>query len=381
MDESTEPRRSGLRWSWSWAALALLGLVVVELVSRVEDRIAYGVPLMSRVTGPNDLIWVHSDGARGRPNARYRRWALNRLGFRGPEIAPAPASGTLRVVTLGASETFGLYETSGRDYPRQLEDSLRQRAASSCGVGSPATVEVVNGALPGMALPTLIRYIDKVVRGIRPDAVVLYPSPAFHLNARAPLLSIGRLGADSALPVRKALKLRTTERAFTQVKNLIPEPVMRWARRTITARRQKFSGGVYFPDVPADRLEQFERELRKTVGMARTLGAQVVLAGHVNATMAPGFNDAALVEAWVYQFPSATGHTLSAFHRLSRDIERRVAADSGVTYVDLPDAFAGHWEGSFADFVHFTDQGAGVVAGALAGAIMPGAACVEGQTP
>jgi hypothetical protein len=364
-----------------WAALGLLGFVVVEAVARVEDRVANGIPLDSRVTSPNDLIWLHPEGARGRPNARYRRWALNSHGFRGPEITPVPAPGVARVVAIGASETFGLYESAGRDYPRQLQDSLRRRRLGACPGLDSASVEVVNAALPGMALPTMTRYLDRVVRDVRPAVVVLYPSPGFYLNARPPELSRGMPGADSTLPIGNAFTLRVRERVMTHVKALVPDPVMGWARRQVIERRNRGPRGVRFPEVPPDRLAQLEHDLRTTAAMARSLGVPVVLMGHVNATMAPGFDDPGLVEAWVYQFPSATGRTLSDFHARARDIARQVARDSSLAYVDLPDAFGQRWDGAFADFVHFTDRGAAVVAGALAGAIAPVIGCGPGPVP
>ena len=46
-------------------------------------------------------------------------------GYPGPEVSPLPGPGVLRVVATGASETFGQSEGPGREYPRQLEDSLR----------------------------------------------------------------------------------------------------------------------------------------------------------------------------------------------------------------------------------------------------------------
>ena len=367
---------------WRWASLAVLGMVVVELVARIEDRVSDGIPLASRVRSANDLIWLHPDGARGRPNARYRRWALNSRGFRAPEFRPTPAPGTARVVTLGASETFGLYESRGHDYSSQLQDSLRQRWREACGQATRGAIEVINTALPGMAFPTMTRYLDRMVRPVEPGVLVLYPSPGFYLNARAPSLSSGAPGADSTLPARNVLASRTRERLVTQVKAMLPDAVMAWARRTLAPRRQRNAPvSVRFATLPADRLAQFERDLRETAGMAKSLGAPVVLMGHANATMQPGFDDPGLVAAWVYQFPHTTGAVLSEFHRRAVAVERQVAADSGLVWVDLPAAFDGRWAGSFADFVHFTDQGAAVVAGALAGAVVPLLSCPTGQAP
>ena len=45
--------------------------------------------------------------------------------------ASKSSPGVVRIATTGASETFGLYEAANKEYPRQLEDSLRSRIAAS----------------------------------------------------------------------------------------------------------------------------------------------------------------------------------------------------------------------------------------------------------
>jgi lysophospholipase L1-like esterase len=167
----------------------------------------------------------------------------------------------------------------------------------------------------------------------------------------------------------------------THVKALLPDVVMTWARRSLIGWRTRKLPDARFPEVPADRLAQFETDLRTTVGVARSLGVPVVLMGHANATMAPGFDDPALIQAWVYQFPHASGKTLMEFHARAYAIEEQVAGDSSLTWVPLREALAGQWDDAFADFVHFTDAGAGVVAAALAEPIAPLIGCATGQAP
>jgi hypothetical protein len=41
------------------------------------------------------------------PNARYEKWEINSLGFRGKEIDLEKKEGQIRIVCLGVSETFG----------------------------------------------------------------------------------------------------------------------------------------------------------------------------------------------------------------------------------------------------------------------------------
>ena len=357
----------GPRWTWQWLLLVGAAALVMEVVTRVEDRVAAGIPVLSRVAGPADLIWLDSIGARGRPNARYRQWALNERGLRSPAVAIPRPAGTPRIAIVGASETFGLYESAGREYPRQLQDSLAQAGCRSA--------EVVNAALPGMALPSMNPVIDRVVRELQPTHLLLYPSPAFYLNRQSPSATRGSTAGDSTLPWTRALAWRSKERLVSQVKGLLPDPVMTGVRRALLMRRRE---RFIVKTLPKERLQLLEDDLRTTIGVARTLGVPVTLVGHVNATMAPDFRDAALLTAWEYQFPGVTGDVLVQFHRAAREVADRVARDSSVSYVDLAPAFGNDWSGNFADFVHFTNVGAARVAHRLAGALAP---VVCGQGP
>ena len=112
--------------------------------SRRDSRIssATGCPSPSPYGSEVDLVMHDSLGMHGRPGAQYLKWTLNALGTRGPEVSPRPGPGVLRVVATGASETFGQSEGPGREYPRQLEDSLRARLAD----GPAAPYRVGRGA-------------------------------------------------------------------------------------------------------------------------------------------------------------------------------------------------------------------------------------------
>lgn len=351
----------------SGTALVLTFGVALEITCRIEDRIANGIPLLSRVTQPGHLILVDTGGARGRPNARFGQWRMNSMGFRGPEFTFSRRPGSLRVVVEGASETFGLYEAPGREFPRQLEDSLRQRTAAMCGAPSTDAIEVINGALPGMALPSMVRHVASVVTPLHPDVIVLYPSPGFYLDVQPPRATVGPTASDSSLPAANALRLRLVDRLRSQVKSLTPEIVLTsLRRRSIEKVERQHPTSWKIRSVPEERVALFERDLRRAVGAGRQTGARVILLGHVNQTLFPDFNDAAALVAWEKQFPNTTGETLADFHRRAREISVRVARDSSVDLVDPTKALEGHWRDSFADFVHFTDLGAATIAGQLA---------------
>lgn len=126
------------RW---WVAVLMVGAgaTAFEVAARVEDLLRYGTPLLSPYRSQSDLAMRDALGMHGRPGARFQKWILNNLGTRGPDAPPTPAAGVRRVVTVGASETFGLYESPGHEFPRQLADSL--------GAG----YDVLNAAMPGMS--------------------------------------------------------------------------------------------------------------------------------------------------------------------------------------------------------------------------------------
>src|SRR5690242_9136044 len=131
-------------------ALLMVATVTAEATARVDDWIRLGIPVRHTPDYDRDLHYRDWFGIRGKPNGRYRRWHLDSTGFRGPDVDRAKIVGCTRVMVLGASETFGLYERDGHEYPAQLRDSLRSRGC----------FEVLNAAMAGMGLKATIRYFE-----------------------------------------------------------------------------------------------------------------------------------------------------------------------------------------------------------------------------
>src|SRR5688572_1420612 len=286
------------------AVLAALFGLVFELTCRVEDLIRYGTPMFSPFTSQSDLIVRDANGARGRPNARFQKWVLNAVGTRGPEIDRRKPAGTLRVVTAGASETFGLYESSDREYPRQLEDSLRASVAGSSCRDIFRNVEVVNTALPGMSLPTVVLDLQHRIATLAPDYVVYYPTPPQYLNDRAPD-STPAAAATSSEPARaRALYPRSVARLRNQAKTILPDFVQTaLRRREVTKVIKDRPAGWRFSRVPAERLELFDRDLRRVVGAIRVTGASPVLATNTNAFLGSQPASSATLYAWERFYP------------------------------------------------------------------------------
>lgn len=80
------------------------------------------------------------------PGYDYNGIRVNKLGFRGPEITAERSPGSLRIVAMGDSTTFGLY---GHDcpYPAQLQQGLDAMLPER-------KIEVVNAGVEGYSSPS-----------------------------------------------------------------------------------------------------------------------------------------------------------------------------------------------------------------------------------
>lgn len=355
------------RAAWLAAGLAAFAFTF-EATARLEDLIRYGMPIAAPYGSEADLVVHDSLGVHGRPGAHYLKWALNSLGTRGPEVSPQPGPGVLRVVTTGASETFGQSEGPGQEYPRQLEDSLRTRLVHA-GLPPYRAAEVLNAAFFGMSLPTATQDVRLRVAGFKPRVVVLYPTSVQYLHEVLPAAAPPLAGPTEVPGVWASLRPRTFTRLREELKRLAP---VAWRERLWRAetRRQlaAHEPGWRFAAMPQDRLELFESDLRAFVGAVRAIGAEPVLATHANRFVGASVSDSSLLSAWGRFYPRAEGVVILAFDSAGADVTRRVAADSGVVVADIRSALRGCGN-CFADYAHFTDAGAARAAGTLATAI------------
>jgi len=321
----------------------------LELGARLDDWWRFEVPMSSGASSADALWVVDSLGGHGRASAHYQKWQMNALGLRGPEVPVHPEPGRCRVITVGASETFGLYESPGEEWPAQLA-----RLAGS-------RVEVLNAALPGMSLPTVTQDVRRRLAGYRPNVVVLYPSPAQYLGREAPSAVRPRssLGAHAGAGVLATV--RVASRVRDQVKGMIPSVILDELRRRDVERQRSRDGGALTDAAIAARGRAFEEDVRGFVGDVRTAGAQPLLVVHAHAGNdhpAPSSN---LLLAWQRQVPLAEIRNLIAFEAATAAAVIRVAADSNVAFGD-PRAALARGSDYWADAVHFSDRGAAVIA-------------------
>jgi hypothetical protein len=354
-----------LRTAAGIVGLILIIALAMEVTCRLDDWIRYRTPIWSRVVSEEDLLVRDADGMHARRNSRFQKWVINEVGTRGPSAASQKSPGALRVVTVGASETFGLYESPDQEFPRQLEDSLRRwLTVPECATGGPPhRIEVLNAAIFGMSLPTVIADVAARVRRLGPDVVVVYPTPVQYLAGLPPVAATpDSTGADAVLAPTRAFYPRALGRLRQQLKRMTPAWLLTYSReRAIDDALADTAEGPPFADFPADRMALYERDLGRLISTIRAIGAEPVLVTHANWSMS-GHPDSAMLTAWRQNYPRASGSLILAFDSAGADATRRVAADSAVTLVDLAAAVRGHRGPVFADYAHFTDAGAAFVA-------------------
>ena len=342
----------------------------------------YRTPFFSPFRDQGELVISDRDGTHGRPGARYMKWAINNLGMRGPDAPARKAHGAIRVITVGASETFGLYESHDQEFPRQLADSLGAASAGNrCLNSAGRRFEVLNAALPGMSLPTIEQDVRMRLSHLDADVIVAYPTPVQYLSSTPPApAAVDSTTQPPPIAWTRGLYPRSIDRIRGQLKEILPAVVQtairRWQTRQSTRERP---AGWKFDAPPPDRLAMYDRDLRRLIGTIRAVGAVPVLATHANAFEAGARHDSTLMVMWERFYPRATGNTIVEFDSIGRLITLRAARDSGLRVVDLPESMRD--KALFKDYAHFTDAGSAHVAAALRPAVQAAGMARAGCAP
>jgi hypothetical protein len=299
------------------------------------------------------MIAQDTFGIRGKPHGHFGRWNLNSDGFRGPELASSPPPGCTRVMILGASESFGHDESPGQEYPAQLADSLQ----------SAGCFEVVNAAVIGLPLPGIERLWTNWASRYRPQIVVIYPTPSFYLDSMAP--KARRPTGATSVVGSPLWASRMLQRARSV--RILPRFVgLWWRRHNQRLNDVRHASDWLFREAPPERIAQFTLDLDSLVRQVRRLGAHPILVTHATRFHRPlAGDDQAVLDDWRRFAPRATGPTILAFEDSARAAVGTIAARLETPLVDASRLMGGNpqW---FTDHQHFSNAGAGYLAGLLA---------------
>jgi len=92
---------------------------------------------------------------------------INEQGFRGEDFEISKEQGVVRIVTLGASSTFGFYNRDNETYPYQLEKMLNERCKSR-------RFEVINLGIPHSTSDQILAIFMAEALPLEPDIVTFY---------------------------------------------------------------------------------------------------------------------------------------------------------------------------------------------------------------
>jgi lysophospholipase L1-like esterase len=348
--------RKERRLGTALAALAL-GLAAGELIARLDDRLFTDVPVLASPDREADLMLRGPSGIRGKPHGVYRKWKLNNFGFLGPDMLEAPAGH--RVMVLGASETFGLYESRGHDYPSLLRQELNRDGKGH--------IEIVNAAIAGMALPTMTQFWDAWASRFDPTIVVIYPSPQFYLDIEPPAARLKSF-VPEAIP-EPGVQSRLAERIKDSVKVW---PVLREIRARFIvsgALKGKDDAYIFTASPPKARLEAFAQDLERLCDAIANRGAVPVLVTHAFKTPSPpAVRDLPELRYYRIFFPRATPESMPAFDAAAQTATIELARRRGWHVIDAASSLNGR-RALFADPVHFNDAGSLQMASILATAL------------
>lgn len=175
-----------------YVVMALISLLAVEagfravLAFRVGPSVLYYGTRFQRQNVPaatdNHTVMQHGNSQQGYtkffPNEvkidhdpatnETFRVSINSRGFRGGEIDDAKKPRITRIVTLGASSTFGYYDRDNETYPFYLEQKLNQDS------GATRKFEVINLGIPHLRSEEILALFHEEALPLQPDVVTFY---------------------------------------------------------------------------------------------------------------------------------------------------------------------------------------------------------------
>jgi lysophospholipase L1-like esterase len=162
-----EVRRSQMRWD---EMIAVEDKGTAELASEIGSYSKYhpGQYQSLTVEAPDKPATLLNPAG-----ATWYPVTANNHGFRGPDFDDAKAPGVARVITLGASSTYGYRNRNEETYPVYLQQYLN-RALESRSCGDVRSFEVLNFGIPHLSAVNIHALFKAEGLALDPDVVTFY---------------------------------------------------------------------------------------------------------------------------------------------------------------------------------------------------------------
>ncbi len=308
------------------------------------------------------------------PDARFEKWRINSFGFRGKEIDLEKKKGRIRVMCLGGSETFGVNECEGREWPSQLGKILRDQYPG---------VEVINISVVGLHVKMRKDYIEKYVLPLQPDILLMYHH-RFLIHVKDSIRGI----RNNFFPGQSNENIRTHSRSRVLVKRVLSEfdkmiavILPKWLLNRIQMRRlhKKIKGkeNKYLRNkkplnkVPEQIILEYERDLNSFVDYLKERNIVPVLSTFpslITFSNKDIYKNILMVTRRIFCIELSENGILDATGRLN-DLIKRTAEKQNVFCIDNDNLLPKTLE-YFADNFHYNDRGAEVIAKNIGGALL-----------
>jgi len=346
----------GIRWVARGVVCAVIALIALEACTRIDDLLTAGA---SPFAAYNELTIYTTDnlGRIGKPFAGYLKWQLNSLGYRGPELTP----GRIRIACLGASETFGLFESPGNEYPRQLERRLNALTRAPL-------FDVVNASYVGMNAATHDVRVPYLLDRVHPRYALVYGSGASY---------VWLPWVKSIIPFSppSPLELRVGTRAAQFAARILPEDVKQWRREKLV--RNLARGFTVTDTVSEANVERFSADLSRLLSDLRGCGISPILTTTAYRFQEPVTgSERYFLTMWRIYYPMLAEDGFLDMSRRMNDAVRMLAQKTGTPLIDLDRAMP-RGPKYYGDFAHFTDAGAAEVGRIMSDTLIRGSMIAE----
>jgi lysophospholipase L1-like esterase len=348
---------------------AILVLLVVfatwEVCARIQDQINLGVPAWAyQFTAPR--FYVHDkNGVHGIPNARFGKYAMNSLGFRGPELRADRQT----ILCLGASETYGVTETEGYEFPRQLERLLNSRYGQE-------RYQVVNAGLPSERISEINAALPRILSQTHPVFAVIYTSSAsmFWTDEQWEAQRPGTAAKDP--PLDRFGQIRLHDHLAELIHRILPQTLNTWLadhRTKVAPARPTFlyRDATRVSRIPDANLDEYRHTLGRMIDLLVSANVRPVLMTHATRFGPNGRYRDAEFDQLMNVVDNVTPSAFFDAERRMNGVVRALAKERDIPLVDAAYAMP-PGPADFADYFHFTDRGSERIASLLAQTLLIG---------
>jgi hypothetical protein len=288
------------------------------------------------------------------------KWPINEKGYRGPDFTIAKPEGTIRIIFYGGSAVFDPWSPGEKDWPRRVENILRQN-------GFP-NVEVINAGIPGHASFDSFGRFFAEGHTFDPDYVVLYNAwnDIKYFRSEVPLLrQFSPLipFSDPRLNYQGPIDRFLSEHSQFYVR--LRDRYYHWKLR-IGPEGQK-PPGEYVSEIGELGLKQYRLNVEMFVDLAHNIGTVPILMTQARLITQNNTEDQRARIHYEYQL--LTHQALYETFKKTDEVIYDVAKEKDVFLIDVSQPLTGRSE-LFMDSVHLTDKGAEELATITAQEIM-----------